>query len=247
MHGHADWVTGVSYSPDGRRIASASLDGTIKLWDATTGQEILTLRGHASQLFGISYSPDGRTLLAGCYDGTLKVWDATSLTPELQVLLEARSAVEFFFTKLSTTSDVLDLFRKDQTMTAEVRALAAPLAESFGSSVVVHQAERIVNSLYAKAMLRPEVLAGLRDDSTLREPVRGQALALAQHFPENARSLDNESWRVASAPGADPQAYDRALRLAEAACRLVPHDGNYLNTLARPSTALGSTTRPSPR
>ena len=183
LHGHADWVTGVSYSPDGRSIATASLDGTIKLWDAPTGQEILTLRRHANQLCRISYSLDGRTLAAGCYDGTVKVWDTTSLTSELQVLLEARSAVEFFFTRLSTTTDVLALFRKDQTMTAEVRARALPLAESFGSLVVVRQAERIVNGLYARAMFRPEVLASLRDDSTLGEPVRRLAVGNCRADP----------------------------------------------------------------
>ena len=77
-----------------------------------------------------------------------------------------------------------------------------PLAESFGSSVVVRQAERLVNSLYASAMLRSDVLANLRDDSTLREPVRRPAPALAQQFPENARSLDNEScaWQVLPVP-----------------------------------------------
>ncbi len=231
LHGHADSVTGVSHSPDGSTIASASNDGTIKLWDATTGQEILTLRANSSLLWGISYNRDGRTLAAGCDDGTVKVWDTTSMTSELQILREARTAVEYLFTKPSTTADVRSRIRQDETMTAEVRAHALALAESGSASALTHQAEHQVNMLYAKLMFRSEVLASLRDDSTLSDPVRRQALALAQQVPENPRNLDRESWEVVRAPGAGAAAYDRALRQAEAACRLVPDDGNYLNTL----------------
>jgi WD40 repeat protein len=231
LHGHADLVTGVSCSPDGRTIASASNDGTVKLWDATTGQEILTLRANSSLLSGISYNRDGRTLAAGCDDGTVKVWDTTSTTAELQILREARSAVDFLFTKPLRTDAVLARIRQDKTMTAEVRARALALAESRSASALTHQAEHQVNTLYARPMFRSEVLASLRDDSTLSEPVRRQALALAEQLPENARNLDIASWEVVRAPGAGAAAYDRALRQAEAACRLVPDDGNYLNTL----------------
>ena len=46
LKGHTDAVTSVAFSPDGKRLASASDDGTVKVWDAATGQEILTLKGH---------------------------------------------------------------------------------------------------------------------------------------------------------------------------------------------------------
>ena len=49
MKGHTDVVDGVAFSPDGKRLASASEDQTVKVWDATTGQETLTLKGHSDR------------------------------------------------------------------------------------------------------------------------------------------------------------------------------------------------------
>ena len=46
LKGHTSVVVSVAFSPDGKRIASASRDRTVKVWDATTGQEILTLKGY---------------------------------------------------------------------------------------------------------------------------------------------------------------------------------------------------------
>ena len=71
---HADWVRSVSFSSDGGTLASGSDDGTIKLWDVATRQNIATLEGHAAQVRSVSFSPDG-TLASGMIDGTVKLWD----------------------------------------------------------------------------------------------------------------------------------------------------------------------------
>ena len=52
-------MTGVAFSPDGRRLASASEDRTVRVWDAATGQETLTLKGHTDFVTGVAFSPDG--------------------------------------------------------------------------------------------------------------------------------------------------------------------------------------------
>jgi WD40 repeat protein len=67
-----------AYSPDGRRIASASWDKTLKLWDAESGVEVATLVGHSDQVNACAYSPDGRRIVSASDDKTLKVWDAES-------------------------------------------------------------------------------------------------------------------------------------------------------------------------
>ena len=58
---------------------SGSYDNTLKVWDAQTGQETLTLKGHSGYVFSVSFSPDGKRIVSGSYDKTLKVWDISSL------------------------------------------------------------------------------------------------------------------------------------------------------------------------
>ena len=75
LKGHTSWVSSAALGPYGRRIASGSSDKTIKIWDATTGQETLTLKGHTSLVSSVMFSPDGRRIASGSWDNTIKIWE----------------------------------------------------------------------------------------------------------------------------------------------------------------------------
>jgi len=65
----------VSFSPDGKTLASGFWDKTIRLWDVETGKEKSLLSGHTDYVWSVCFSPDGKTLASGSWDKTIRLWD----------------------------------------------------------------------------------------------------------------------------------------------------------------------------
>ncbi len=68
----------MSIAPDGKSLATASSDGSIRIWDIATGRTIALLQGHSERISSLAFSPDAKLLASASWDGTVGIWDVSA-------------------------------------------------------------------------------------------------------------------------------------------------------------------------
>lgn len=88
---HGSMIISISFSPDGKHLASGGWDNLVRIWDTATGKEVMTLKGHASPIYNVAYSPDGKQIASGGQEHLVRIWDAA--TGKEAAVLNQRAAI----------------------------------------------------------------------------------------------------------------------------------------------------------
>ena len=83
---HARTVQKAIFSPDGRRVATASIDQTARVWDGTTGEALTPPFKHPYSVSQVCFSPDGASILTACWNGTSRLWNVNGGCPTTEWL-----------------------------------------------------------------------------------------------------------------------------------------------------------------
>ncbi|NJN09560.1 MAG: hypothetical protein HC815_16875 [Richelia sp. RM1_1_1] len=118
LQGHRDKIRGINFSPDGKIIASASADNTVKLWNAKNGALLRSLIGHTNSVWSVSFSPDGQIIASTASDGTIKLWNVNgtlikTLKGHNSILLDASFSFDGKILAVAAANGKVGLFDLD--------------------------------------------------------------------------------------------------------------------------------------
>jgi len=105
---HRDTINKVVFSPEGKKLATASTDCTAIVWDATTGEKLFAIKNHQAPVYGVVFSPNGKHLATASDDGTARIWDAATGQEQLRLTGHAAAVYDLAFSpdgkRLATVS-----------------------------------------------------------------------------------------------------------------------------------------------
>ena len=201
-------INRVAFTPDGTILATAGLDGTVKLWDVATKKELRTLRGHSNRVLSVAIAPDGKTLASASEDHSIMIWEIASgqRRSTLQGHDGSIEAVAFDAEGTGLFSGATDGAIKGWNLTEETAAVTIPLGKAInvlamapdGKSFVAGQANGMVSLWSVREKLERRVLEGHR------------AAVFAGAFSPDSKSLvtagldGEEIWLIESS-GANPR------------------------------------------
>jgi WD40 repeat protein len=216
-----DWS--IAWSPEGLWLASCGRSGTVTIWDVVNGKEIRTLIGHG-WLKSVAFNHDGRRLASGGEDGTIKLWDSATGYEVLNLIGNGPEAVEY----VAFSPDGQRLAGVFGLWTVRIFETASDAEAMTRRRELIRRATTLIN-----AGLFPEEIASLLEKHlSLNESDRRLVLQTAQRrYNLSPELLNSAAWNRVKTAGHRPEEFALALDAAEAAVRLGPADGMFLNTL----------------
>jgi WD40 repeat protein/predicted Ser/Thr protein kinase len=183
LRGHGDRVTCVSYSPDGRHVASGSQDQTVRVWDVATGREVLQFPSHSGGNISLAYSPDGRLIVSASPDKMVRCWEAATGQERFPPLVHTSEVRSLAFVPkrgwiAAMQSDgIIRLW--DASSGGSIRTLGETRQEYFKTSLAVSSDGRRLWSAHQYAGVRVWDLDTGEGRLVLSSDVTSQSLAVS--------------------------------------------------------------------